>query len=140
MAGFYSKGLETALKAVTGDAAAPTGTLKGAFMATTYTQDQEAHQFWSDISASIASGTTERTISGLSINVDTTNDRVEIDFDNVTETPVTASTDQFVIWMDTGSDATSPLIACGALTTELNPVGGTLTLTVNSEGLAAINY
>jgi hypothetical protein len=140
MAGFYSKGLEVALKAVTGDTAAPTGTLKGAFMGTAYTQDQETHQFWSDISASIASGTTERTIAGLAINVDTANNRVEIDFDNVSETPVTASTDQFVLFMDTGSDATSPLIACGAITPELNPVGGTLTLTVNAEGLAAINY
>ena len=140
MAGFYSKGLEVGLKAVTGDTAAPTGTLKGAFMATTYVQDQETDQFWSDVSADIAAGTTERTIAGLAINVDTANNRVEIDFDNPCETPVTASTDQFVLFMDTGVDSTSPLIACGALTTELNPVGGTLTLTVNAEGLAAINY
>ena len=140
MAGFYSKGLETRLRAVTGVAAAPTGTLSGAFMATTYTQDQETDQYWSDISADIASGTTVRTISGAAINVDTANNRVEIDFDNVSETPVTASTDQFVLFMDTGTPATSPLIACGAITPELNPVGGTLTLTVNVEGLAAINY
>ena len=140
MAGFYSKGLETGLSAVTGVAAAPTGTLKGAFMATTYTQDQETDQFWADVSADIASGTTVRTISGATVTVDTANNRVEIDFDDVSETPVTASTDQFVLFMDTGTDSTSPLIACGALTTELNPVGGTVTLTVNAEGLAAINY
>lgn len=140
MAGFYSKGVEVALKAVTGVAAAPTGTLKGAFMATSYTQNQETHQFWSDISASLASGTTVRTISGAAINVDTTNNRVEIDFSDVTETPVTASTNQFVLYMDTGVAATSPLIACGALSTTLSPVSGTLTLTVNAEGLAAISY
>ena len=140
MAGFYSKGIEVALKAVTGIAAAPTGTLKGAFMATTYTQNPETHQFWSDISASIASGTTVRTISNVSVNVDTTNNRVEIDFDDVTETPVTASTNQFVLFMDTGTPATSPIIVCGAISTTLNPVGGTLTLVVNAEGLAAVNY
>jgi hypothetical protein len=140
MAGFYSKGLEVALKAVTGVAAAPTGTLKGAFMATSYTQNQETHQFWSDISASIASGTTARTISGLAINVDTTNNRVEIDFTDPSETPVTTTTNQFVLYMDTGVSSTSPLIACGALSQTLSPVGGTLTLTVNAEGLAAINY
>ena len=140
MAGFYSKGIEVALKAATGVTAAPTGTLKGAFMATSYTQNQETHQFWSDISASIASGTTVRTISGAAINVDTTNNRVEIDFTDPTETPVTATTNQFVLYMDTGVAATSPLIACGALTTTLSPVGGTLTLTVNAEGLAAISY
>lgn len=140
MAGFYSKGIETALRAVTGVAAAPTGTLRGAFMATSYTQNPETHQFWSDISASIASGTTVRTISGIAINVDTANNRVEIDFNDVTETPVTASTNQFVLYMDTGVASTSPLIACGAISPTLSPVGGTLTLTVNAEGLAAINY
>lgn len=140
MAGFYSKGIQDALEAVTGVAAAPTGTLKGAFMATSYTQNQETDQYWSDISASIASGTTVRTISNCSINIDTTNDRVEIDFDDPSESTVTATTDQFVLFMDTGTPSTSPLIACGALSSTLSPVGGTLTLTVNAEGLAAINY
>jgi len=140
MAGFYSKGLEVAVKAVTGDTAAPTGTLKGAFMATTYTQDQEAHQFFADVSSSVASGTTVRTIAGLDVRVDTANNRIEIDFADPTETPVTAITNQFMLYMDTGTAATSPLIANGALSATLSPVGGTLTLTVNAEGLAAINY
>jgi len=140
MAGFYSKGLEVALKAVTGDTAAPTGTLKGAFMATGYTQDKEAHQFFADVSSSVASGTTVRTIAGLDVRVDTANNRIEIDFADPSETPVTAVTNQFVLFMDTGDNSTSPLIAQGALSTTLSPIGGTLTLTVNAEGLAAINY
>jgi len=140
MAGFYSKGLEVALKAVTGDTAAPTGTLKGAFMATGYTQDKEAHQFFADVSSSVAPGTTVRTIAGLDVRVDTANNRIEIDFADPSETPVTATTNQFLLFMDTGTDATSPLIANGALSATLSPTGGTLTLTVNAEGLAAINY
>jgi preprotein translocase subunit YajC len=137
---FYSKGLEVAVKAVTGQTAAPTGTLKGAFMATTYTQDKETHQFFADVSSSVASGTTVRTIAGLDVRVDTANNRIEIDFADPTETPVTASTNQFMLYMDTGTAATSPLIVNGALSATLSPVGGTLTLTVNAEGLAAINY
>lgn len=140
MAGFYSKNHENALKAVTGIAAAPTGTLKGAFMATSYTQNKETHQFWSDISASIASGTTVRTIANVTVTVDTANDRVEIDFDNPSETPVSADTNQFVLFMDTGTPSTSPLIVCAALDETYSPRGGTLTLTVNTEGLAAIAY
>jgi len=140
MAGFYSKGLEVALKAVTGDTAAPTGTLKGAFMATGYTQDQEAHQFFSDVSGSVASGTTVRTIAGLDVRVDTANNRIEIDFADPTETPVTASTNQFMLYMDTGTASTSPLIVCSALANTAGPVDGTLTLEVNAEGLGAINY
>ena len=140
MAGFYAKGLQDALEAITGVAAAPTGTLKGAFMATSYTQDKETDQFWADISASIASGTTVRTIASTTVTVDTGNNRVEIDFADVTETPVTTSTDQFVLFMDTGTASTSPLIACADISTTLNPVGGTLTLVINTEGLAAVNY
>ena len=119
---------------------APTGTLKGAFMATTYTQDQEADQFWSDVSGSLASGTSLQTIAGLNIRVDTANNRIEIDFTDPTEAGVSASTNQFLLFMDTGTAATSPLIANGALSTTLNPENGTLTLIVNVEGLAAVNY
>ena len=140
MAGFYSKGLEVAVKAVTGDTAAPTGTLKGAFMATTYTQDKETHQFFADVSGSVASGTTVQTIASLDVRVDTANNRIEIDFADPSETPVTASTNQFMLYMDTGTAATSPLIVCSDISTTLNPVGGTLTLVVNAQGLGAINY
>ena len=129
-----------AIKAVTGDTAAPTGTLRGAFMATTYTQNSETHQFWSDISSSIAAGTTIRTIASLDIRVDTANNRIEIDFADPTETPVTASTNQFMLYMDTGTASTSPLIVCSALANTAGPVDGTLTLEVNAEGLGAINY
>ena len=140
MAGFYSKGLEIAVKAVTGDTAAPTGTLKGAFMATGYTQDKEAHQFFADVSSSVASGTTVRTIAGLDVRVDTANNRIEIDFADPSETPVTAITNQFMLYMDTGTAATSPLICNSAISSTLTPVGGTLTLVVNAEGLGAVNY
>lgn len=140
MAGFYAKGLQDAVEAVTGVAAAPTGTLKGAFMGTAYVQNKETQQFWSDISASIASGTTVRTLAGTTVTIDTANDRVEIDFNDVSETPVTASTNQFVIFMDTGVASTSPLIACADITPTLNPVGGTLTLTVNAQGHSAVTY
>jgi hypothetical protein len=140
MAGFYSKGLEIAVKAVTGQTAAPTGTLKGAFMATGYTQDKEAHQFYSDVSSSVASGTTVRTIASLDVRVDTANNRIEIDFADPTETPVTASTNQFLIYMDTGTASTAPLIVCATLANTAGPVDGTLTLVVNAEGFGAINY
>ena len=140
MAGFYSKGLQDALEAVTGVATAPTGTLKLAFMATTYTPNAETDQYWSDVSASIASGTTIQTVSGTAVNIDTTNNRVEIDCDNVTETPVTTTTNKVVLFMDTGTPATSPLILCADINSTLSPVNDDLTLTVNEEGLGAINY
>jgi hypothetical protein len=140
MATFYAQGIKDSLEAITGVAAAPTGTLKLAFMATSYTANAETDSYWSDISASIAAGTTVQTVAGTAINIDTTNDRVEIDFNDVTETPVTASTDKVVLYMDTGTPSTSVLICCADISTTLSPVGGDLTLVVNAEGLAAINY
>ena len=141
MAGFYSKGLETGLRAVTGVAAAPTGTLKLAFMATTYTQDPEADQFWADISADLASGTTVQTLASSAVAVDTVNNRVEFDTADITLSTVTTSTDKYVIFMDTGTPATSPLIACVDIAEgTLAPFSGDLSITVNSEGHFAINY
>ena len=129
----------TALKLAL-DALIATGTPTLAFMATTYTPNKETDQYWADSSSNIAAGTTERVLTGVTTTVDTANNRVEIDFDNPSETPVTASTDKVQLFIDTGSDATSPIIATADLDQTLNPVGGTLTLTVNAEGLAAINY
>ena len=140
MAGFYSKGLEQGLSAVTGVGAAPTGTLKMAFMSTGYVQNKETHQFWSDVSASIASGTTVQAVSGNTVTVDTVNNRVEIHTDDTTETPVTALTDKVVLFMDTGTPSTSPLIVCANLASTAGPVGGDLTHKVNAEGWGAVNY
>jgi len=135
MATFHAKAQELALEALLS-----TGTPKLAFMATTYVPNAETDQYWSDISAEMASGTTLRTLTGVAVNIDTTNDRVTIDFDNPSETPVTASTDQCALIVDTGVAATSPVVISATITPELNPVGGTLTLTVNALGLGGINY
>lgn len=135
MAGFNAKGIEIAL-----DALLALGTPKLAFMATSFTHDQETQQYWSDISANIAAGTTLRTLSGVVTTIDTANNRVEIDFDNPSETPVTTTTDQVCMIVDTDTPATAPIVACGNLDQTYSPVGGTLTLTLNAEGLGAITY
>ena len=135
MATFHAKSLELALEALLA-----TGTPKLAFMATTYTPNAETDQYWSDISSDIASGTTLRTLTGVVVSIDTSNDRVTIDFDNPSETPVTASTDKCALIVDTGTPATSPVVITATISPELNPVGGTLTLTVNALGLGGINY
>lgn len=140
MSTLYAKGLQDALEAVTGVAAAPTGTLKLAFMATSYTPNAFTDQYWSDISASQASGTTSQTLSGSSVNIDSGNTRVEFDTSDITETPVTASTNKYVIYMDTGTPSTSPLIVCMDITEgTLSPVAGDLTITVNAEGHFALS-
>jgi len=114
--------------------------IKLAYMATTYTPDAGTHQYYSDISASVASGAPTETLAGVDVRIDTVNSRVEVDANDVTEASVTTLTDKFVIYKDTGVAATSPLIVCVDITEGiLGPVNGTLALTFNAEGIFAIN-
>lgn len=135
MAGFNAKAIEVGL-----DAVLALGTPKIAFMDTSFVHNQETQQYYSDISSDLASGTTLRTLTNVVTTIDTENDRVEIDFDDPSETPVTTSTNQVCMIVDTGTPSTSLVVACGALDQTYNPVGGTLTMTLNAEGLGAINY
>lgn len=114
-------------------------TLKLIFFAPAYTADKDAHVYLSDVSASRASGTSDQTLSNVTITVDNTNDRVEVDADNVSVANETTSTDKFGIYISTGVDATSELICCIDIAEgTLNPVDGTLAITFNAEGIFAI--
>ncbi len=132
----YLKGTEQALL---GGINLESDTIKLAFMATSYTPNAGTHAFWSDISASIAATTSAQTLSGKDVRIDTGNSRVEFDATDVSVANQTTSTDKFVIYKDTGSPATSPLIACIDIAEgTLAPVDGTLSITFNAEGIFAI--
>lgn len=139
MSVLYLKGLEVAFDALMQEAAAPSGTVKLAYMKTTYTPNVGTHQYYSDISADVASGAPTETLANIDVRIDTGNARVEIDADDVTENSITCTTDKFVVYLDTGVAATSPLIYCGDIGATLAPVAGTLALTFNAEGIFAVN-
>lgn len=135
----YLKGLEVALDALMQEAAAPAGTIKMKYMQTSYSPNVGTHQYWSDISASVASGAPTETLANIDVRIDAVNSRVEVDADDVTENTITTTTNKFVIYLDTGNDATSPLIACIDIAEgTLAPVAGTLAITFNTEGIFAI--
>lgn len=137
MDGLYLKGLEQLLL---GNIQLEAHNIRLAFMAPGYTPDFSADQFYSDISGDIAAGTTDVLLTNVDVRIDTGNSRVEVDSDNVSEGPVTATTDKYVLYRDTGTPATSPLICCINFTEgDLSPVGGTLALTVNAEGHFSIS-
>ncbi len=133
---FYNNGKGELLKA---NIDLESDTIKLAFMATTYTPDIDAHVYWADISANIASGTTVQTLGSKTVTVDNTNNRAEFDAANITLSTITATTNKFVIYKDTGNVATSQLICCIDITEgTLSPIAGNLTLTFNAEGIFAI--
>ena len=132
----YLKGLEQLLL---GNIALESDTIKLKYMKTTYTPAPTTENFLSDVSASEASGAPTETLASVDVRIDTSNARVEVDADDVTEDGITCETDKFIIYKDTGNAATSPLIACIDITEgTLQPVGGTLAVTFNAEGLFSI--
>ena len=137
MSTLYLKGIE---QAWLGNIALESDTIKLKYMAPAYTPDVSTENFLSDVSASEASGAPTETLANVDVRIDTANSRVEIDADNVSEATVTTSTDKFIIYKDTGVEATSPLIACIDIAEgTLNPVAGTLSISFNAEGIFAIN-
>lgn len=133
----YLQGRKIAEEALLGIQAAPTGTLKLEYMATSYTPDVVNHKYWSDISASKASGAPTETLANAAVTIDTS--RVEVDTADVSESGTTTTTDKYVLKLDTGTDSTSPLIACIDIAEgTLSPVAGTLALTFNANGHYAV--
>lgn len=121
------------------DAILALGTPKLSFMATTFTPSSTTHSYFSDISASVAAGTTAVTLASITTNIDTGNARVEFDTTDPSLSTITAETNKYSIWVDTGNAATSPVLATIDIAEgTLSPVVGTLAITVNAEGHFAL--
>lgn len=128
----------TALKAGL-DAVLALGTPKLVFMATGYTPSSTTHSYYSDISASVASGTTAVTLGSVTTTLDSGNARVEFDTADPSLSTVTATTNKYCIYVDTGVASTSPVLATiDIVEGTLSPVAGTLAITVNAEGHFAL--
>lgn len=121
------------------DAVLALGTPKLSFMATSFTPNSNTHQYFSDISASVASGTTAVTLASVTTTIDSVNNRVELDTANPSLSTITTTTNKYCLWVDTGVAATSPVLATiDIVEGTLSPVAGTLSITVNAEGHYAL--
>ena len=121
------------------DAVLALGTPKLSFMATGFTPNAGTDSYWSDISSSRAAGTTDVTLASITTTLDTGNARVEFDTADPSLSTITATTNKYTIWVDTGSDATSPVLATIDIAEgTLSPTAGTLSITVNAEGHYAL--
>lgn len=108
-------------------------------MATSYTPNAATDQYWSDISASLASGAAGVVLTGVTTTIDSGNSRVELDTNNAVTGTITASTNKYALVVDTGVAATSPILATIDLVEgTVSAIGGTITFTVNAEGHYAL--
>lgn len=137
MSTLYLKGLE---QIFLGAVALESDTIKLKYMKTTYTPAPTTENFLSDVSANEATGAPTETLASVDVRIDAANSRIEVDAADVTEAGITCTTNKFIIYKDTGNAATSPLIACVDITEgTLSPIGGTLAIAFNAEGIFSIS-
>lgn len=139
---FYNNYYEELAKAFYNETT-PSGTVKIALVTTSYTPDIDNHAYWSDITGEASgSGYTAggQAVDSLTITQDNTNDRCNIDIANETFSTVTVSNvDGAILYKDTGTPATSPLI-CYIDFTEgaQSTVSGNFTININASGIHTI--
>lgn len=132
----YLKGIE---QLMLGEIDLVADTIKLKYMTVAYTPAPTTESWLSDVSASEASGAPTETLASKAVTIDAGNSRVEFDAADVTESAITCTTNKFIIYKDTGVAATSPLIACVDIAEgTLAPVGGTLAITFNAQGIFAV--
>jgi hypothetical protein len=120
-------------------------TIKAIFFDPSYTPNPDTEVFLSDVVANRAAGTTDLTISGFTITTDNTDNRTEFDIADLVTGVITvpAGTNAVGFYIDTGVAATSEILTYNELLlagvpTTFFPVGGTLTATINTNGIFSI--
>lgn len=131
--GLFLKGIE---QIGLGNIAIETDSFNFIPMATTYTPDYTNDQFYSDISAEIASGASPIALSSVTFNIGS--GLVAFDSADISETSQTWTSDKFVIYKNTGVASTSTLICCLVFDATQSPVAGTFTFTVPATGYFTI--
>ena len=114
-------------------------TINYAFMKTTWTPNIDTEDNYDDVSANVAGGSSAAALAGKAVNVDATNNRAEFDATDLSLASQTFSdtSDKILIYKNTGVASTSTLI-CYIEITSIQPVGGTVTVTWDTEGIFSI--
>lgn len=115
-----------------------TDTIKLALCTSSYTPDQDSHEFFDDITNEVSgTGYTAggEEITTKAVTADTTDDEGVFDGDNVTWSDSTITARYGIIYKDTGDPATSPLIACLDFGDDQSSTSGDFTVAWNAEGI-----
>lgn len=116
-----------------------TDTIKVALVTSSYTPDQDAHDFFDDVTNEVsASGTYSAggaTLANKTVTQDNTDNEGVFDADDVSFTSATITARAAVIYKSTGTASTSPLIAYIDFGSDKTSSSGTFTITWASEGI-----
>lgn len=113
-------------------------TIRVALVTSTYTPDQDAHEFFSDVTNEVSgTGYTAdgAALANKAVTQDNTNDLGKFDADDVEWTTATITARAGVIYKDTGDPATSPLIRYVDFGEDKSTTGTTFKITWNASGI-----
>lgn len=119
-----------------------TDTIKVALVTSTYTPDQDAHDFFDDVTNEVSG--TGYTAGGASlankaVTADNTDNEGVFDADDVSWTTATITARAAILYKSTGVASTSALIAYVDFTADKTSTAGTFTISWNSEGILNLN-
>lgn len=119
-----------------------TDTIKVALVTSTYTPDQDTHEFFSSVTNEV-SGTGYSAggaaLANKAVTEDTVDDEGVFDADDTSWASSTITARAAVIYKDTGVAATSPLICYIDFGADKSTTAGTFLITWNAEGLLNLN-
>lgn len=119
-----------------------TDTIKVALVTSSYTPDQDAHDFFDDVTNEVnGTGYTAggATLASVVVSADNTDNEGVFDAADVTWSTSTITARGAVIYKSTGTASTSPLIAYIDFGADKTSSAGNFTIQWNSEGILNLN-
>ena len=134
---WYGQGLAHVLR---GDVDLPADTIKVALVTSAYTPNIDTHDYWDDVSANEAAGTGYTaggaTLANKTVTYDAANNRAI--FDNTVDTvwsTATVTARYAVIYKDTGTPGTSPLLGYVDFGQDESANAGDFTIQWSADGI-----
>ena len=119
-----------------------TDTIRVALVTEDYTPDQDAHEYFDDVTNEVVGvGYTAdgAALAGKAVTQDDTDNEGVFDANDTEWTTATITARAAVIWKDTGTDATSPLIRYHDFGEDKTTTGTTFKITWAAEGILNLN-
>jgi hypothetical protein len=133
-----SKTLQAALSGATVDLNGG-ATIKAVPLTSSYTFDQDTHDFAADLTNEVTTGSFSRvTLSGCTVAYNTGTNVISWTFTAFTWTAVTGTFRQIAYILDTGSDATSRIIKVDTFDADKVASGNDVTVTAAGGGAATV--
>lgn len=119
-----------------------TDTIKVALVTSSYTPDQDAHDFFDDVTNEVSgTGYTAggESLANKAVTADNTDNEGVFDADDVAWTTSTITARAAVVYKSTGTASTSALICYVDFGSDKVSTAGTFTIAWNSEGILNLN-